>query len=848
MKRPSPRNFLAFCLLTLTALLVASCSSNSDSTNTDNPDTLSEASETRQTTRSVPFAAQNSNSETADRSPVSAEPKTPDNKAIAMTTGHEHSCALHEDNTISCWGNNVSGQLGGGTRGNHSLAPVKVASITDATAITAGYAHSCALHQNGTISCWGNNERGQLGDKTDDYSSLAPVKVASITDATAITAGSAHSCALHEDGTISCWGRNTWGQLGNGQSTGDFYDHSADSSVPVEVAGITDATAITAGSAHSCALHEDGTISCWGRNTWGGLGDKTDDDSSVPAAVADITDATAIAAGGGHSCALHQNGTISCWGNNEYGQLGDKTDDDSSVPAAVAGITDATAITAGYAHSCALHQNSTISCWGNNENGQLGNGTEDDSSVPVGVAGITDATAITAGYGYSCALHEGGTISCWGEGHRTRGGSSMPVAVAGITDATAITTGDDHSCALHQAGTISCWGNNSDGQLGDGTLITPIYYETPTTTEAPRRQPNQNTTTTQAAPPTLSYRTNDYSSSVPVGVAGIADATAITAGDGHSCALHQDGTISCWGSNSDGRLGSRTLITPSYYEPPTTTQEPRRQPNQNTTTTQAADYSSSVPVGVAGITDATAITAGYNHSCALHQNGTISCWGSNGSGQLGNGTYNSSRVPVGVAGITDATAITVNDFYYPGHSCALHKGGTISCWGDGGGTPVDSSVPAAVAGIADATAITAGWQHSCALHQNGTISCWGNNDFGQLGNGTEDDSSVPVGVVGIADATAITAGDGHSCALHQDGTISCWGGNSDGRLGSSGTYNDSSVPVGVAGITDATAITAGGAHSCALHQAGTISCWGGNRDGQLGDASWLPRFVVGFGG
>ena len=816
----------------------------------------------------MPFADQNSNSENTDSFPVFAEPKTPDYIATAITTGWAHSCALHQDGTISCWGHNEDGQLGGGTVGDYSLTPVRVASITDATAITAGGIHSCALHQDGTISCWGNNQYGQLGDRTDDYnsSSLAPVGVAGITDATAITTGWAHSCALHQDGTISCWGNNEWGQLGDGQSADDWYDRSADSSVPVGVAGITDATAIAAGSSHSCALHEDGTISCWGSNTWGQLGDKTDDDSSMPVAVADITDATAITAGRGHSCALHQAGTISCWGNNEYGQLGDKTDDDSSVPAAVADITDATAITTGYAHSCALHQNGTISCWGNNENGQLGNGTDNSSRVPVGVAGITDATAITTGYGYSCALHEGGTISCWGEGHRTRGGSSMPVAVAGITDATAITAGYSHSCALHQNGTISCWGSNAYDKLGSGTLITPSDEtptttpvlgtprqgqlslitpsdETPTTTEAPRRQPNQNTTTTQAAPPTLSYRTNDYSSRVPVGVAGITDATAITAGEEHSCALHQNGTISCWGSNWDGRLGSRTLITPSY-ETPTTTQAPRQQPNQSTTTTQAADYSSRVPVGVAGITDATAITAGYSHSCALHQAGTISCWGNNYDGQLGNGTYNDSSVPVGVAGITDATAITVNDSNNPGHSCALHKGGTISCWGEGGGTPVRSSVPAAVADITDATAITAGYERSCALHQNGTISCWGD---GQLGNGTEDDSSVPVGVVGITDATAITTGYNHSCALHQNGTISCWGNNYDGQLGN-GTYNDSSVPVGVAGITDATAITAGYNHSCALHQNGTISCWGANGNGQLGDASWLPRFVVGFGG
>ena len=110
---------------------------------------------------------------------------------------------------------------------------------------------------------------------------------------------------------------------------------------------------------------------------------------------------------------------------------------------------------------------------------------------------------------------------------------------------------------------------------------------------------------------------------------------------------------------------------------------------------------------------------------------------------------------------------------------------------------------------------------------------------------------MPVGVAGIADATAIAAGTLHSCALRQGGTISCWGHNEDGRLGD-GTREGSLVPVGVASITDATAIASGGSyfgHSCALRQGGAISCWGSNYWGQLGDGTWLlPRFVVGFGG
>ena len=860
MERLFPRCFLLCCLLGLTALLAASCAGDSDSSTSENPSTtqsqpaasdtarssaistsedttttsLRSTSETPQSTQPEPSENQNTEVRDADissssRDSSSLENTAPTNTATVVSTSYEHSCALHEDGKISCWGRNTYGQLGNGQSGDDanssadSSVPVRVADITDATAVTTGGQHSCALHRGGTISCWGNGDEGQLGNEKrgENVVSSVPVEVAGITDATAVTAGWNHSCALHEDGTISCWGDNTYGALGNGQGTVDWKDDSADSLAPVEVLGITNATAVASNSGHSCALREDGTISCWGNNGSGQLGnrqsrdDGSDSHSSVPVEVADIADATAVTAGQDHSCALHEDGTVSCWGNNYDGQLGNGQSQDyenrsvenrygtySWVPTGVAGITDATAISAGREHSCAVHRTGAISCWGNNWHGQLGNGQggndeagfdeiENDtySPLPVRVVGITDATAVTTGRVHSCAVHRTGVISCWGDTSYGQLGngqseyiydSSMPLEVVGITDATAIATGERHSCALHESGTISCWGRNDDGQLGNGT---------------------------------------DTLSSVPVEVVGITDATAITASSSHSCALHQDGTISCWGNNNDGQLGNGT------------------------------DDESSVPMKVADIADATAITTGTWYSCALHQDGKISCWGNNYEGQLGNGTDDESSVPVEVVGITDATTITAGTW----HSCALHQDGTISCWGNnddgqlGNGANYESSVPVQVVSITDATAITTGGRHSCALHQDGTTSCWGNNYEGQLGNGTDDDSSVPMKVVSIKDATAITTGDSYSCALHQDGTTSCWGRNYEGQLGN-GTNNDSSAPVKVADITDAEAVSTGLWHSCALRQGGTISCWGRNNSGQLGNGidawSWVPVEVA----
>ena len=905
MERLFPRCFLAFCLLGLTALLAASCASSSDNAATENTsttqtqpaasDTLlrsdsantestvstsaASTSETPQSTQPEPSENQNTEGGDADissssRESSSLENTTPTNKATAVSTNYQHSCALHEDGTISCWGSNRNGQLGNGQSGYdaNSSVPVLVEGITDAKAVTAGGEHSCAVHEDGAISCWGNNYDGQLGNGQggEDVFSSIPVSVAGITDAEAVSAGWDYSCALHQDGTVSCWGHSFTGQLG-GTHDEEFQAEieelieeaeqpgasstlteellrlrlqvyaQAYALVPVRIEGITDATVIVSNSRHSCALREGGTISCWGNNRSGQLGNrKSRDDgaephSSVPVEVAGITDATAIAAGKDHSCAVHRSGTVSCWGNNYNGQLGNGQSQDyenrsvenrygpySWMPTGVAGITDAKAISAGVWHSCAVHRTGAISCWGDNWHGQLGNGRggKDDagfaeiandfySPLPVGVVGITDATAITTGLLHTCALRRTGAVSCWGDtgngqlGNGQNGyiyASAVPLAVVGVVDATAVATGGEHSgpehsCALHEDGTVSCWGNNGVGQLGNG-------------------------------------QSGDSAvSSVPVRVAGITDATAIAAGAEHSCALREDGTISCWGANWYGQLGNG-------------------QSRENAM--------SSVPVQVKDITDATAITAGYKHSCALREGGTISCWGSNYYGKLGNGQSEEdamSSVPVQVADITDATAIAAGE----NHSCALHQDGTMSCWGRNGSGELgngqsrenaNSSVPVQVAGITNAKAISAS-SGSCALREGGTISCWGGSKLGAQGgeqNGEDADSSETVQVTDITDATAVTTGGIHSCALHHDGRISCWGYRENGRLGDGKGGFEVSGPVEVIGITDATAVDAGGLHSCALHQTGTISCWGRNNDGQLGNGVWLPRPVIGFGG
>ncbi len=723
---------------------------------------------------------------------------------------------------MSCWGENYYGQLGRADDISWSNVPERVPNISEVTAIIAGTGYSCALHEDGTIDCFGNNSDGQLGNGSFFGSGL-PGQVSDIVDVTAISAGGFHVCALHANGTVSCWGGNSRGEIGNGESGDGWEDYSADVAWPARVPSIDNAIAVSAGSRHTCVLHSDSTVSCWGSNGWGELGngesgDDWEDDSAdsvIPVQVKNITDAVSIGTGSSYTCVLHRNKTVSCWGNNASGQLGNGQvggETNSAIPQQVEGVTDAISLSVGFATACVIHESGNVSCWGRNWSGQLGNGIhsndeQDDSvnsGVPVSVKNLSDAIEISNGYSHTCAIHEDGTASCWGnsEGGRIGNGrafygrtTAVRVEAVNVSDADAVVAGENHTCALHEAGTVSCWGSNSSGQLGSGTVGAEL--DTPT----------------------------------PTPIADIAGAVAIATTKNHTCAVMEDGTIRCWGDNSSGQLGNGRSGSNRDDE------------SENTAT----------PVTVIDIDEATAITTGWDHTCALLQNGNIYCWGNNSFGQLGDGTNRSTSVPVKTTDITDVIAITAGW----DHTCALKRDGSIYCWGDnldgqlGNGTTSGSSVPTRVADITDATAISANRNHTCALLQNGSIYCWGSNRVGQLGSQRTDlaGSPTPLQVAGITDATAVSAGGSHTCALHEDGTASCWGNNKDGQL-SNGTTNRSSSPLQVTDLSDATAITAGGSHTCALRQTSTITCWGNNENEQLGD-SHLPRTpekVIAIGG
>jgi len=287
-----------------------------------------------------------------------------------LCAGERHSCALASDGSLRCWGGNDHGQLGLGNR-NGADAPQRVPGSFSHVAC-GGYV-TCALDAAGALSCWGENFEGQVAQRAIiDF--LVPTPIAGSPPFSAVSVGQGHVCALDRVGGLWCWGRNSHGQLG-------LADAGSQLRAPARLDEPDDFRALAAAQQHTCAARRDASLWCWGDNRSAqlGLGPATDAGVPLPSQVPGLRGVYGVAANWFHTCALHGEGVLACFGRNVEGQLGLGDAEPRDGPEEVAGSWDELAV--GRFHTCARRGDS-VSCWGKNDRGQLGLGDADRRAQP----------------------------------------------------------------------------------------------------------------------------------------------------------------------------------------------------------------------------------------------------------------------------------------------------------------------------------------------------------------------------------------------------------------------------------------------------------------------------------
>jgi len=313
-------------------------------------------------------------------------------------------CASDERGVLRCWGANDTGALGDGTKVDR-FEPVEV-DVGGPVAALRGEDPLCTLDTRGEVRCWGDPSWGAIGDGTDTRRNV-PTPVVGLPRAVAIDGSGTANCAVTEDGSVWCWGKGP-----------KIDDDDGPSVLAPERVDLTNAVEVGVGYSHRCVRDTLGRVFCWGRNNWGQVGDGTTTDREAPVVVAGIT-AVELAVGSFHSCARLLDGKVSCWGRDmgEGRMMGPEEEHLMGfTPKLVPRITNAVQVTADGNHSCALTATGTVGCWGSNKDGQLG--FEPNSEVvrvPKVIPALAGSTLIAAGHLRSCGHIPDRGVVCVGK-------------------------------------------------------------------------------------------------------------------------------------------------------------------------------------------------------------------------------------------------------------------------------------------------------------------------------------------------------------------------------------------------------------------------------------------------
>jgi alpha-tubulin suppressor-like RCC1 family protein len=811
-----------------------------------------------------------------------------------LAAGGRSTCALFANGGVKCWGFNGLGTLGYGDTTNRgtsaahmgtNLPYVDLGTDRTAVAIAAKGWHVCVILDNGSVKCWGNSDGGQLGygdtvqrgDGPGEMGDNLPtVNLGTGRTAKKIAVSFNTTCAILDNNSLKCWGFNTVGQLGLGDSTarGNTSGTMGDALPAVNLGAGRYATDIAMGADTTCVLLDDATVKCWGSPIYGHGVTQTQigrepshmGDALLPFDLGSDVLVQKISVGLHSVCAIYrttQSATpaAKCWGSNDQGELGygltygesdirgDEANEMGNALPTIAfgganpvllashGTSDTTTF------RCALLSDGSATCWGGaNTNGELGAGS---------MAAITDAPS---------------TVN--------------PVDVGSGRTVQQIVVGESHACVLLDNSDVKCWGRNSAGQLGLGHVdnrgetqgqmgdallavnlgtgqsatATPSPATTATATANATATPSRTATTLSTSTLTATPTRSLTASPTRAANETLTPVAAISAGDNHTCLLSSTGNLRCYGYNYFGQLGYGNTNNYGMFD---TGPAP---------TLPLVDVSSShavVDIQISG-----------THSCALLSNGTVKCWGNADRGVLGyenetnigdsSGEMGTALPTVNLGTGRTARAIAVGER----NSCALLDDNRLVCWGNGIGSSdgirhgsipdsMGDNLPViSLSSTQSIESISVGETVVCAVLSDATLKCFGMNSNGVLGVpyptymlGFFDDMGDALPTVNLGSSSAVRAvavGKWHACAIVNAGRVKCWGYNEEGQLGNGATASigddvgemgDNLPFVDLGNGRSARAISAGSRHTCAVLDNNALKCWGANMTGELGQGN-----------
>lgn len=622
-----------------------------------------------------------------------------------------------------------------------------------------------------------------------------------------------HSFELR-GGSLWAWGYNNSGQLGDGSQVLKKSQ--------VRIGTDSNWIFVAVGFEHSLGLRANGTLWGWGLNNFGQVGDNSTANRLAPVQIGNDSTWISISTGYQHSLGVKADGSLWAWGALGTGA------GPSQTPVRVGLENQWTAVSGGAAFTIGLKSNGTLWAWGDNSKGQLGNGTGTGSSIsPLQVGTDTTWVSIATGNLHGLGVKANGTLWGWGWNSNGQLGDGTilqrlsPVQIGSDHTWVGISGGYLHSMGLKADGTLWSWGYNLHGQLGDGTTITR---------KSPVKIGTGNNWVSfscgyghshglKSDGSFWSWGSNFYGQigdgttserQSPVFIRSLSEWLCVSAGNGYSLALKSDGGLWAWGDNSGGQLGDGTLIRKTR------------------------------PVRIGTESKWIGIAAGTTHSLGLKSDGSLWAWGKNLNGSLGDGTTSMKNNPIQIGTDTKWVSIGIG----AAHSLGLKSDGSLWAWGQnttgqlGDGTVINRFSPVQIGTNTEWVAIEAGALHTFGLRANGTLWAWGTND-GNLGDGTITERHSPV-QIGAETWVAMSAGNGHGHGLKSNGTLWSWGHNEYGQLGD-GTISNSLAPKQIGTDTKWIGVSGGIYHSHGSKSDGRIWGWGRNWYGELGDGSTTQR-------